>query len=381
VLVRPVVGSAIAAGIAEGECCAASEAAGQDHKGVTRRDFLLGTSFTLAAPRLASAVETVPIPRITTTRGVDEASFWKIGGIDQWVQIRGEDRDNPVILCLNGGPGATWIPWTELFVPWEKAFTVVLWDQRGEGKTQIRSGDAHFESYTLQRMQQDGIELARLLTRHLRKRRVILLGHSSGAILGMRMLRAQPHLFAAYVGTGQIVDRQQGFSIMYDYLMAKARAVDDHSAISTLETLGRGPYPPDIYKDAAKVAVHDAVWNKFQPQSDIAAIASINSVVGRYLKQFPDFRFGNSMVSNRQLKDAIMATTPQTLGLRFEMPVFFFQGKEDLIAPQALTWAYLEQLRAPKKEMVEFQAGHFAWINEPERFLDGLVSRVRPLAT
>jgi pimeloyl-ACP methyl ester carboxylesterase len=334
----------------------------------------------LAAP-LTTAAETLPIPPITAARGVDEAFFWKIGGIDQWVQIRGEDRRNPVILCLNGGPGATWIPWTELFLSWEKAFTVVLWDQRGEGQTQLRSGDALSETYSLQRMQQDGIELARLLARHLGKRQVILLGHSWGVILGMHMLRAQPDLFAAYVGTGQLVDRQRGFAIMYDYLMAKARAVDDQAAITTLATLGRGPYPPDVYRDAAKVALHEAVWNKFQPQSDIEAIASINSVVGRYRKQFPDFRFGSSMVSNRQLQDTVMATTPQTLGLRFAMPIFFFQGKQDLIAPQTLTQAYLEQLHAPKKALVEFQAGHFPWINQPERFLDALASRVRPLAT
>src|SRR5208337_3944253 len=72
---------------------------------------------------------------IHSQNGIDEGMYVKIGGIDQWIQIRGQDRDNPVLLCLHGGPGGTWVPMTALFVPWEKQFTVVQWDQRGTGKT------------------------------------------------------------------------------------------------------------------------------------------------------------------------------------------------------------------------------------------------------
>jgi hypothetical protein len=77
---------------------------------------------------------------IRTPNGIDEARYVRIGGIDQWVQIRGQDRRNPIILCLNGGPGASWVPLTLWFVAWEKDFTVVQWDQRGEGKTLETTG-------------------------------------------------------------------------------------------------------------------------------------------------------------------------------------------------------------------------------------------------
>ena len=42
---------------------------------------------------------------IDTSKGIDEAGFVKIGGIEQWMTIRGQDRENPVVLLLHGG---TW---------------------------------------------------------------------------------------------------------------------------------------------------------------------------------------------------------------------------------------------------------------------------------
>jgi hypothetical protein len=49
--------------------------------------------------RVAKALE------ITTPDRIVEQRFVTVGGIDQWIQLRGEDRDNPVLLVLHGGPG------------------------------------------------------------------------------------------------------------------------------------------------------------------------------------------------------------------------------------------------------------------------------------
>ena len=59
---------------------------------------------------------------------------------------------------------------------------------------------------TLGRMTQDGIELTEYLCEHLGKRKVILVAHSFGTILGLRMIREKPDRFFAYVGTGQVAD-------------------------------------------------------------------------------------------------------------------------------------------------------------------------------
>ena len=40
---------------------------------------------------------------ISSPKGIDEASFVTVGGIEQWITIRSQDRDNPVLLFLHGG--------------------------------------------------------------------------------------------------------------------------------------------------------------------------------------------------------------------------------------------------------------------------------------
>jgi hypothetical protein len=78
--------------------------------------------------RVAKALE------VTTPNRVVEQRFVKVGGIDQWIQLRGEDRANPVLLVLHGGPGWPNAVFTLPLRPWEQHFTVVQWDHRGRAR-------------------------------------------------------------------------------------------------------------------------------------------------------------------------------------------------------------------------------------------------------
>ena len=97
---------------------------------------------------------------IDTPNGINEAGYVRIGGVDQWIQIRGADRRNPVLLWVNGGPGLSVIPNTPLYPGWEKYFTVVMWDQRGAGRTFEKYGTSLVPTMSIARMTQDGLEVA-----------------------------------------------------------------------------------------------------------------------------------------------------------------------------------------------------------------------------
>jgi pimeloyl-ACP methyl ester carboxylesterase len=173
-----------------------------------------------AGMKQAAAEQAPPNPAAAP---ITEEGYVRIGGIDQWIQIRGQHRDNPVVLWLNGGPGFSTIPATPLYSRWEQPFTVVMWDQRGEGKTFERSGRSVAASMTIAQMTKDGIEVAEYLRTRLGRNKIILLGHSWGSILGVHMVKQRPDLFSAYVGTGQVVQLSESATAAYPLLTEYAK--------------------------------------------------------------------------------------------------------------------------------------------------------------
>src|SRR3546814_4633769 len=71
--------------------------------------------------------------------------------------------------------------------PWEDAFTVVQYDQRGAGRSYpLNDPAALAPTMTPERYRDDAIELIELLKKRYDKPKVVLMGHSWGSIVGLR---------------------------------------------------------------------------------------------------------------------------------------------------------------------------------------------------
>jgi len=315
---------------------------------------------------------------IDSAKGVDEANYVSIGGIEQWVTIRSEDRSNPVLLFLHGGPGDVTNPWSfAMFAPWEAHFTVVQWDQRGAGKTLMKSGPSVAPTMTLDRMTQDGIELTEYLRKHLGKEKIIIVGHSFGSILGVRMAKARPDLFYAYVGTGQVADSARSSSVAYDALLKKAKAVGDQRAIEELSHVGPPPYESS---DGSRVQHKWA--NAFEGADEFlyGTLGLTLVAPGNSVQDINDSVEGQ-VLSGDRLVPQTKSIGPADLGLEFSIPIFVFQGEQDFTTPTVLAQHYLESIKAPRKAFVPISGGgHFAVFMHSDKFLEELVVRVRPLA-
>ncbi len=314
---------------------------------------------------------------ITTPNGIDEGAYVKIGGLEQWITIRGEDRKNPVLLLLHGGPGDATNPWGYAgFRSWLKYFTVVQWDQRGAGRTLGRNGPAAATTITIERMTQDGIELTELLLRRLQKDKIVLLGHSWGSTLGVFMAKARPELFYAFVGTGQVADSSRNYTVAYAALLEKASREGNSRALQELNEIG-----PPPYKDWKGRAVQRKWSNLFE-----GADVFINSTVGFALAA-PGYSVGDindwlegQIVSAEHLFAQISALDPKVLAGEFAVPVFVIQGAEDFTTPTSLAKAYVDSLHAPRKAFVTIDgAGHFAVFTKQDAFLKELKVLVLPL--
>lgn len=314
---------------------------------------------------------------IDPAKGIDQTVFVNVGGVLQWVRIRGQDRSNPVLLMLHGGPGIATSPFpaTTLY-PLTRDFTVVQWDQRGAGKTYSRSG-AVGANVTLDRMAQDGIEVAQFAARQLGKPKVIVLGHSWGSMLAVRMVKARPDLFYAYVGTGQAVNQGVSKAIAYRQLLAEARARGDSKALAELQAIGSPPYAT-----TAKASVHTRWANSYEPgnRRPIEQIPMILLDSDAGLFDIRDYMQGISS-SQDHFRDQVNADDLRALGPEFQVPVFVFQGARDNVTPIAPVKAWFDAIQAPHKELALIpDAGHNALFTRQPQFLALLVERVRPLA-
>jgi pimeloyl-ACP methyl ester carboxylesterase len=315
---------------------------------------------------------------ITSENGIDEARYVEVGGIEQWITIRGEDRRNPVLLFLHGGPGDATNPWGYAgFRSWLKTFTVVQWDQRGAGRTLGRNG-ALAQTITIDRMTQDGIELAELLRKTLRKDKIVLVGHSWGSILGVFMAKARPDLFYAFVGTGQVADAPRNYTVAYQDLLKKAERLGEQRAIRELTDIG-----PPPYLNGRGYAVQRK-WSNLFEGSDIFLSSIFGlalSAPGYTLRDINDWAEGQD-VSGQRLIPQTSRLESKALGGEFALPVFVIQGAEDFTTPTSLARNFLNSLRAPRKSFVSIdRAGHFAVFMRSDLFLDALVARVLPLTT
>jgi len=309
-------------------------------------------------------------------RGIDEAFFVPIGGIDQWIRIRGHNRENPVLLLLHGGPGIALSPLPRDFLfSWTKDFTIVLWDQRGAGKTFGRSGPVA-AGVTKERMAQDGIEVAELIRTHLGQSKVTIVGLSWGSALGVRMALARPDLFAAYVGSGQSVNQGKYRRVAYAQLLAEARRRNDQQAIAELEANG-----PPPYDSVSKATVHTKWANRFEPgqPSTSQLISTVLFDSDASPGDLIDYARGLTSSQNH-FRDAVETEDLPSLGTTFAVPVFVFQGALDNVTPVPAVREYIAMISAPSKELVLIpDAGHNAMATRSDEFLKLLRERVRPL--
>lgn len=313
---------------------------------------------------------------IRTPRGIDEQRYVKLGGLEQYIEIRGNDRANPVLLLLNGGPGVSWAPLTMWQRSWEDAFTLVYWDQRGEGKTLERDGLRSEATMTIPRMTQDGIELAAFLRAHLQKKNILVLGHSWGSILGVHMVKARPDLFGAYIGTGQVGDLPASLRIAYVTMLYQAAKAENATALRELSTIGPPPYGNDLRKTAVLfrwIAV-------FAPASDertIRAVAPAMFVAPDYTLR--DMRYRTLGIEHipGPLYAAALATNLGDLGYTFRVPVYIIQGADDSITVPSVARAYFDRVVAPRKGFVLLSGtGHLAVWTAPDAFLRALVAQL-----
>ncbi|UCE85714.1 MAG: alpha/beta hydrolase [Deltaproteobacteria bacterium] len=297
----------------------------------------------------------------------------ELGGFPQAVLLRGVDRRNPVLLYVHGGPGSAQLPVARLYSgELEKHFVVAHWDQRGAGAS---CAGVDWSRLSLERIVADTIELAEALGG---EDRIFLLGHSWGSLVGALAVQRRPDLFYAYVGLGQLVERDRQERISYDWVVEQARRAGDADALAALATIE----PP--YSSQREFALQRRWLGKYH--GDVYATERAREV-------WPAVLFGREYTLATRLRykpcfdRSLEVLLPDRLHVdlltgvpRLDVPVFLFVGRHDYNTPWALAEEWASRLEAPHVELVWFEdAGHLIPLEAPEAFQARLLEKLLPL--
>jgi pimeloyl-ACP methyl ester carboxylesterase len=309
---------------------------------------------------------------------IAEGRFVKIGGVEQWLQIRGEDRENPVLLVVHGGPGSPYSIFTPVLRDWEQHFTVVHWDRRGSGRTLSRNGTPAPEDLTFERFADDGIEVAEFLRRHLRKEQIVLMAGSMGTLVGIPMTKRRPDLFSAYVGTDFYVNMIENDALGHAGTLERVRGAGKTKAVAALEAIGGDPRQWTV--KAWGVRMQWSMGTDPAPKSGFKLLFPLLLTKPDYtLRDVRSWLKGFGATRDAMFPQ-FMQWDARKLGTDFEVPFFLFQGGSDVVTLTQPAVEYFAEVSAPKKALVLIDgASHFCAFTHPAPFLTALRQHVLPV--
>lgn len=340
------------------------------------------------APGSASRAEAIKIVaemrRIVTPEGVERLQSVRIGGIDQWISVRGLDRRNPILLYIHGGPGFPAMPTSWYYQRgWEEYFTVVQWDQRGTGKTYVANDPARIEpTMTPQRMIADAEEMIGWLRKEFGKEKIFVLGHSWGSYLGLDIARRHPEWLHAYIGMGQLTNPRESERRGWQFAMDHARRANNETAVRELQSIAG--YEQAVQPSFEAIELQRK-WLGFYGGAVRGRKTFVQEDVGTALApEYTDEDVKQVWVGNKfsmaPLLPTVLTTDLSTVKA-LKCPMILFNGRDDYNVSASLAAEWFERLQAPSKQLVWFERSAHDIVNEePGKVLIALVQHARPIA-
>jgi pimeloyl-ACP methyl ester carboxylesterase len=312
--------------------------------------------------------------KIDTLEGVP------LGGITQWIRVRGADASNPVLLLMQQGPGLPLINDRLRFerdLRLEGGFTVVYWDQRGTGLSAppLRRNSKSFE-ISVVRMVDDTVALLQLL-RDRFGAKTFIAAFSFGATFAACAAARRPDLVAALVAAGMDIDMRAAEDHAYAFALDVARRRGNRRAVRQLEAIGPPPHT-DVKRFTAR-----ARW-----VANFGGIAAhenyhglLRALLGSLVRS-PDYSTVDIIRTLRGISASRAALLPElaTTDLvrtmpRLDVPIVMAQGRLDHVAPGDAAQRFYDSLTAPSKQLVWFElSAHTPHLEEPAKFRDLLMN-------
>lgn len=305
-------------------------------------------------------------PLIKGENSISELKKVEINGTDFTIMIRGEDRDNPVLIFVHGGPCCSEIPYIRKYQEnLEKDFTIVHYDQRGSGKSYEFGKD--YSDVTAVTHRDDLIALTEYIEEYLGKEQVILTGHSYGTYIAMMAAHQREDLYQAYIGIGQMSDTVESELNSLSKCITEAEHAGNESDEEYLRNL-----EPTI-----------ANGESITPRNYVRKYGLAARKIDENLDYLKGFLFGTEYnlldavrfyTASIRYQDALILEAlnhPITeIVDEMKIPVYFVMGKYDGMTSPETAEEYLYSIKGnEKKEFILFEeSAHYPQLEEEDMF-------------
>ncbi|MGG7468891.1 alpha/beta fold hydrolase [Chryseobacterium arthrosphaerae] len=290
---------------------------------------------------------------------IDTAEIVRIGGIRQLISIKGDNKENPVLLILHGGPGKSLTAMSDGFTDkLKKEFVVVNWDQRGTPKTEELNNSSSDLSPDL--LKKDALEVVSYLIEKFRQKKIFLISHSWGSVMGFDIAVKHPELLYAYIPVSPVIDADKSALLSVNSLKKWAAKTENNDAIRELESI-QIPFrnKDDFFLAQKWLFVHNGVEG--------AGTEDFRKIYYKWMDTwFP--------VWKENAKTNLFSTVPE-----IPCPVYFFIGSGDNQSYYTIAEQYYQFVKAKNKKLFWFKkSGHTIFNTEPEKLQDLIIKKIKP---
>ena len=289
----------------------------------------------------------------------------EINGSKHGVMIRGNDKNNPAVIFVHGGPGCPEIPYVRKYQDLlERDFTVIQYDQRGSGKSYYFSED--YSNLSINLLVDDLLALTDYVRNELKTDKIILAGHSFGTVVGIKAAYQAPEKYIGYIGIGQVGDFWTGELESLEYCLSQAITQNNLWDAKAIESCResilnhRESFPRNfVWKYGGAVRL-------INEKEDLLIGLLINPEYN--LLDAIRYAMGLLVSDNTLWKEIKQSNLPQEVP-ELQIPCYFVTGKYDYLTPIQNANNYLNTIIAPSKDLIVFDnSAHFPQFEEKDDF-------------
>lgn len=291
----------------------------------------------------------------------------EINGSSHEIMIRGNDKDNPVIIFVHGGPGSSEIPYADKYQDLlETNFTVVNYDQRASGKSYHFFED--YSNLSSDLLVEDLLAMTDYISERLGKAKVILIGHSYGTYIATQAAYKAPEKYEAYIGVGQMSDTVESEIDSLNYVINQAQNAGNTEDVLYLQELTETIQNGDTYTPRNYVLKYGG-GSRLIDNPDGNNVGMLFSSEYNLLDVIR-YNLGLSYSQQILLKEDLKKPLP-TKVTKLELPCYFIMGKYDYMTSANAAKKYFDKIEVDNKEFITFeQSAHYPQFEEKEKFYE-----------